>query len=52
MNAIMVDGATENLLLQAMLKYHADAREVRLTVDRDYKAGQHPFFLPILRHID
>lgn len=25
---------------KAMLKYHADSREVRLTVDRDYKAGE------------
>ena len=32
----------ENLLmvLQAMLKYHAASGEVRLTADRDYKAGQ------------
>ena len=28
------------MLLQAMLKYDAGSREVRLTVDRDYKAGK------------
>ena len=27
--------------MQAMLKYDAASREVRLTVDRDYKAGKY-----------
>lgn len=27
-------------MVQAMLKYDSASREVRLTVDRDYKAGK------------
>ncbi len=40
MVTLLFYGDSASLCMQAMLKYDSASREVRLTVDRDYKAGK------------